>query len=494
LKEDTIFKAATDYNNWTAHGLVFSELPRFDDSTLCGLSISTEKDMIRKEIAKYMQFAQSSSPALFDSGGILGYNKHDGADDLSIIIDQIRCNLQIIKHDNAWQAVANTLHGSFYNNFRDARHTLLLRYATDSQALNRRKPKTLDNQDENRRLYHSLIDFIFGSSAWWIVRVAQSESSAANIIAVLARWAVKLKVIELNPVVWAEKSLEEGGDTMRSIANTQKDEAKVVIKVFNEKTNKPEEIPFEDDPKFTMSYYRSKTRLRDLLLDLVSGAMGDLIVGQPWLWSKFSTELVVRTFIYKGGLDQTLRQLSVEADGRIKITPNLVGFKWSYIASRLLLYNCKSISERKEIDSKNNPRLESYITSKMGWRHIKMENGTLRLKERGGTETQRVDDLVSVLVPLSFMANSNLIKPLTAVSVVRIHGDEQDEDPLQSLAEDTIELDFVMSALDSHSKPQNLLSSPFFDSDVIPSTQTPLFKNTEGKPLQWHVLFMRENN
>jgi hypothetical protein len=481
LKEDEVFKAATDYNNWSAYGLVFSELPRFDDSTLCGLSISVENDMIRKEIAKHMQFARSSSPSLFDSDGLLGYNKPDRSDDLLSITDQIFYNLQIIRHDNAWQAVANTLHNSFYEDFRHSRDHLLRRYATDPQALNRRKPKTLDNPEDNRRLYHLLIDFIFGSSAWWILRVAKNQSSAANVIAVLARWSVKLKVIELNHVAWADKSLEEGGDTMRQIAETQKDEAKVVIKLLDEESGKPKEIPFDDDRKFTLSYYRSKTRLRGTLFELIVGATGELTHAQPWFWSKSSAEFVRRTFIYKGGLDQTLRQLNVEGAGSINITPNLVGFKWRYIASRLLLYNCRAIADRREVDSENNSGADSYITSKMTWRHIKMEDGKLCLKERDGTETQRLDDLVSVSVPLSCMANSHLIGQLPIGSARQELDEEEEEDTLQTLADDTFELDFVMSSLDPQSKPQKLLSSPLFDSDVIPSTQTPLFTNTEGE-------------
>jgi len=118
LDEDQIFQAATDYQSWTNGTYVFENLPRFDNATISDLTLEDENTMIKKEIAKFAEFASSDKPSLFKSNGILSTTNPEGLKDLAKVLDQIKTHLQVIRHDNSLLILENLPHYSIYKTFK----------------------------------------------------------------------------------------------------------------------------------------------------------------------------------------------------------------------------------------------------------------------------------------------------------------------------------------------------------------------------------------
>jgi hypothetical protein len=478
LDESEIFKAATDYQNWKSwKGYVYTNLPRFDDSVMYGLTTSEEDTMIQKEIHKYAQFARSDEPDLFNSNEILGATDTQDLKDLSNIIDQILCNLQIVQYDNALLALKHSYVWTFYDSFKKSRKVLQERYQEEPHWIIGRKPKLLSNESNNTEVYHALIDFVFKSLAWWLMHLAQSKQWNVHIIAVLARWAVKLKTVGLDPTLCAQKALAEGSDLLRQIAAEQKDEEETLCLPADEPSAKEKrEIRLPDDPNLAVYYYRSKSYIREPLFELVTDLFASLDIRQSWL--RTSAGFAVRTLIYRGGLDQTLRQLSVQGTGGIETSSDATNIKYSCSALQLLLSN----SGRIEKASKAEKSLNSLRDAEISWRHINKIGNRYDLKDIGLMSTKKLDDIISVLVPLNLMRSSSLVNGLKVALVAWTAADEEDNpQTLGPIADETFEIEFSLRTRGFPSKSSQPVITDPYERDIIPASQSPIFTGLNGK-------------
>ena len=128
LDEDQLFKAATDYHSWSFSSYTLKDLPAFDSSLSFGITVEDENDNIKEEIKKLVQFMSSKKPPLFDSCGALGETNATGFEDLINVVDQIRSNLDIVRHDNASLAMDHYVHKMFYDDLKESRTHLRWRY------------------------------------------------------------------------------------------------------------------------------------------------------------------------------------------------------------------------------------------------------------------------------------------------------------------------------------------------------------------------------
>jgi hypothetical protein len=467
LDEDRIFQAATDYQSWTNGDYIFENLPRFDNATLSGLTLEDENAMIKKEIAKYAEFATSDKPSLFKSNDIFGTANPEGFKDLAKVFDQITTHLQVIKHDNYLLVLEHFHRSDFYRSFKEARDRIRERYLREPHGtirINGREPKRLDDETNNTKVYHALVDFVFKSLAWWLMRLAKSDSWNAHVIAVMARWAVKLKFIALDPVRWVEKALAKGEDVMRQIETEQKYED--VIRVQMPQVNLGEDgvkITFPDNPNLAKPYYESKSHFRDNLLQLVLRVLDSLNTG---LLGSNSAALSVRTLIYRGGLNRTLRQLAVYQNSQISTTSDNEEFRYSHAAFQLLVLNSQSIV---------NCDPEVPNVANVCWHHIVKGEVSPAYRVKGEKRTDKLDDIISLLVPLSFMENWNMVERLHSALAWTIAHEDLDSQKLDRPREETLELEFSITT------PKKIGLPAKIHPDTIPSSQSPLFTGLEGK-------------
>ena len=472
LDEDRLFEAATDYRSWTFGRYTLKNLPAFDSSASFGITAEDENDSIKHEIKKLVQFISSKKPPLFDSYGALGETNAAGFEDLFSIVDQIRSNLHIIMHDNASLALDRYVDKTFYGALKQHRSQLRRRYLGDPLGINGHIPKTLSDEIKNAQAYSALIDFIFHSLAWWLAHVTVSKSwHTPIIIAVLARWSVKLKFIALDPVRWAEQALCRGEEIMRRIANEQSDTDRITVEFAPGPSETQEtRIHFPEDRDLDYQYYSLKLELRKGIHRFINRILSNLIAKKSS--TDKSTAFEVRTFIYNGNLDKTLRQLTVQQDGRIETSSDLTNLRRSYCALQLLLSNARSISPSNENESFPE-------TARIHW-SCKFRRSDPDL---GSVSTTRLDDVISVLVPLSFMGSSHLVNYLEN-PLILLDSDSDSEYPLAVFdlsPEESPKIEFSLST--RRNRNRNL---PRIDSHMILTSKSPLIPSLEGKS---HLVF-----
>lgn len=464
IDEDELFKAATDYRSWTFKSFTLKDLPAFDDSEAYGITVEDQNDNIKQEIKKLAQFMSSKKMPLFNSCGALGETNAAGFEDLINVVDQIRSNLEIVMHDNASLAMDHYVHNLFYKDLKKSRENLRLRYLGMPRGIQGHNPKTLGDENQNLQAYNALIDFTFHSFAWWIAYVAESKSWHAPIIAVLARWSVKLKLIALDPVGWAEQALLKGENIMRRIAHDQKTGNKIVVSIPSEISDKsPQEIDYLDDRDLDYMYYLLNFQFRKSIREFIDRILDNLIAERSS--TDTSTPFEVRTLIYKDNFDETLRQLTVQQNGRVETSSDLTDLRRSYRALQLLLSNARSIPQTNVNESFSE-------IAKIRWHRSRRCSGP----DIGSVSTTRIDDVVSVLVPLSFLGSSHSLRFLDN-PLIRDNSDGQFSPAVLDLSSEASPT--IKFSLSTRSNRKS--SFPRIDSRMIPTSRAPLMLSVEGK-------------
>jgi len=472
---DRAYEATKDHLSWASDDRLFTyeNLPKFDNLREYGLDEGEEITMTRKEIDKYSQFAESSKPDLFDSKGVFGKTSPDGFKDLSSIIDQIGCNLQIIQHDNASMAMEHCPNTVFYDqHFRTSRKVLLERYGPEPRSITGRRPRLLSDPDRNIKVYHAIVDFIFGSTVWWLMRVAQSKALEAHILAVLARWAAKLKIIALDPTRSAERSLDRGENVIQRLSDSRKDDNDtILINIPDGYRGDIKKIDFTHDHiNVAFHYYFSKLTLRDILGQIISFVTGNIIVQM-----NSPANFEVRTLIYKGP-DESLRELMVNHNGSVRVLTEGLSVNQRYIALQLAMVNAERIHEALGAKSESTALETDAVLA--SW---------ARADKKGlvsHVEMNRLDDLISVLVPLGLRTRSD---QLTALAASLPYSDLSDEkEPWEKLAPSpggdiTTEFRLANQASLERERERTL---PYASPDFIPNSEIPLWKSHKGESSQ----------
>ena len=471
-----VFQATKDHKSWAPSGrspYVYENLPEFDGLKAHGLSEDEEDKFVWDEIRRYSRYAESDKPDPFDSAGVFDKTDAVGFADLSSLIDQIQCNLQIVLYENASLALEHCPNTELYRSyFRPLRVKILERYGKEPRSITGRCPRRLSDPDKNIRGYHALVDFIFGSMAWWLMRVAQNKKWESQIMAILARWAVKLKIIALNPNHCAQYSLSRGYDTIRRLSIADEDEDEITVPLLDNTSDEPTTIKFSGDViNWAFGYYISKLQLRNVLEEIIVGVTSNMII--PKVGCRSSASFEVRTLIYKGGLRETLRELFVPRDTSVIVSSDPSSIVHSYIALQLAVVNAERIDEasaRKPKPQFNEANGTDSDTIVMEW---KQENS------KGRVETDRLDDLISVLVPLGLRISRSRLRGLAAL----LHSDMRDGEELMEISNlhrsDSITTEFRLNTK-AFLKRKRAVNLPFVDPDVISTSEIPLWKSPKG--------------
>ncbi|KAH8681801.1 hypothetical protein BX600DRAFT_491959 [Xylariales sp. PMI_506] len=457
LDQDRAYNAAIDYESWRYSRYTIKDLPPFDNAASFGLTMDDVNANIREEIRKLAQYIDSDTPPLFDSYGTLGNTDLDGFEALSNLVDQIRCNLQIIRHDNATLAMDHYVSERVYDVFRSSRRGIRMRYL-NSHRTTGHAPKLLDDEIKNMQAYHALIDYVFNSLAWWLLNVAERKSWHSPILALLARWSVKLKLIALDPIRWAERAQATGEAVMRRISNEQRNEERISVE-FPSDNAEPErkKVYFPEDMDHDYYYYHWKFYFRESMHTFILRILQNLIAES--LNSRRLAAFEVRTLIYKGELDETLRQLTVQQNGTVEMSAGLTNLSRSYRALQLLFSNTRTISQLADKDTNSPERANIHWNINVA-KDLNPNVGSLI--------TTRLDDVISTLVPLALIGSSSLVNLLDNPL---LWGDYDDECPLafELSSDSSPKIEFSLSVRpDRHEIPHKI------GTRMISSSKSPL--------------------
>lgn len=179
-----------------------------------------------------------------------------------------------------------------------------------------------------------------------------------------------------------------------------------------------------------------------------------------------SAAFEVRTLVYRGDLDESLRQLTVQQDGSVKTSSDLADLRYCQCALKLRLSNIQSIAK---MDVNNS----SSEKATMHWRLERVKCSDVHMDS---VSTTRLDDVVSALVPLSLMGSPDFVKFLENPSIRKEYNDERLPQAHELCPKKSPGIEFSLS---TRLERYNHLHRA--NSDIIATSRGPLIASMEGK-------------
>jgi hypothetical protein len=198
-------------------GIEVNDQPKYDSCTRYDINESQEKELWTLEAERLLEVVKNDSRELkFDGQNILGRGNKEGFENLDSLTDQILCNFMICIHDYELLALEHWPTVFHLESYRRSKGVLTSRFdLVDPFEIHptrrtEQPPKILQRQ--NVEAYCALVDYITAVIAKFAMECAVGDFWQSNCLAVLAKWATKLKVVVRDPVKYATVSLESAND------------------------------------------------------------------------------------------------------------------------------------------------------------------------------------------------------------------------------------------------------------------------------------------
>ncbi|TPX12725.1 uncharacterized protein E0L32_000902 [Thyridium curvatum] len=414
--EEEIFKITQNYKKYEYANLKLKDLRKFDDCEPYGLADEAHESLLKKEIHKLCLVAASQEPYLFSSGGHFKGVGAEDYQDVANVLDQVYSNNAILRHDTEQIALEKTAGMSMsvaIEDFKQTRTLLLSRYDVDEDFIEGSQPVLLEPPSRNKEAYHTMVDYLLGSIARVWVRSASGSYWDNHMLAVLAAWAVKLKVIAYDPHRAAVTSLANGEDILDQVVEGGATKKPMLIKVRigeGRDAHEKEYSALNERDDIVSRYYREKILIRrslEPLLQFVINAMFDRY--------KFRASGPIESFemcalVYKTGLDGVTTTINHDRYGDIHTSCEPAHINNMYSAMVLLMQNLEAIrqmqsTETRVVDTNTEPPAVG-ATLNWNWRD---KSGSTKTSE-GRFQFHRIDDIITIAIAVCmstvYMADS----------------------------------------------------------------------------------------
>ncbi|KAI9780750.1 MAG: hypothetical protein M1839_006537 [Geoglossum umbratile] len=396
---ENIFNVAQHHKEYTVGATTIKELAMFDDCRDYGVNETEHEQLVRAEIRKLLEAAARHGPFLFNSHGDLHPVDKNGFDDVSNLMDQIHCNFAIVSHDNARIGLEHcpSLMEDMVRDFKKSRRQLIGRYKDDEDRIKGTLPKILqDNnrgEQRNRKLYHAMVDYILGSIARILVRTAKSEFWLNNTFAILAQWAVKLKILAYEPAKNAEISLSNGEDMIEQVVGDAQNKKAFVLKVrFGQEDREREVDTLNTESDISELYFEENLLFRDRLCQLVREAIFTMYDGTKLGKRNLQGPECFETcnLVYRTGLEGVPTTINSDRYGNMGTSSEPLHISCIYGALLLLLDNVEELQRNAE----NSKDIVADRGALAQWEWSEEETR----KKISGLRLSRMDDVISVTI------------------------------------------------------------------------------------------------
>jgi hypothetical protein len=403
IDEDRVFEATQHHIDYTYNGTSLSGLIKFDDCTDYGVSEESEKQLLQVEVRRLIQVAKGNQAFMFSSSGLLKEIDKDGKgfQEVSNLADQMFCNLEIIRHDNARISLEHCSEDieESLGHFKRSRRLLMSRFRQDRTRVQGSLPKLLEPPERNQQLYFALVDYIIGSVARVIVRTATSSYWHQQCLSVLAQWSTKLKTLSYDPVRYANLCLDTGESVVEQMnsESATKQTFFLKIRLGPDSSEQKDVETLETETDVSGRYYREKTFFRKSLRYIVRDTIKSLL--NPDVSSSAASCFETCAVIYRTGLDSVLTTLSNDRAGQISACSDTFGVKCSYAALELVMRNIRLLLPRSK------PANLADINDKLTTLRVEWpEKDVTSVLKYTKIYISEMDDLISVSVPMGLIS------------------------------------------------------------------------------------------
>lgn len=492
FNEDEIFEVTQYHEEYSISGTTLKGLAKFDDCADHGISEESHKRLIRKEIQQIIKVAADDGPFLFNSNGNLPLIDEVGFKDVSNLMDQIHCNFAIIKNENARIGLEHcpSRMEQMITEFKKSRRTLVARFKQDQDRVKGCQPKILNPPERNQDLYFKLVDYLIGSIARLVVRVATSKYWVKYLIATLAQWATKLKVISYDPVKCAESALSTGEDAVDQLTGSFNTKRALLLKVrLTPDAQEKEFDTLNAETDITTLYYDENILFRLNLQHLLKFVANGMYGGQQ---SSKREELgpdcfEACTLVYKTGLDGVPTALSNDRYGDISASSNSQQVNCLYSGLDLMLRNVEALKAKAEMkasrteassqSSLSHPIDEFGAVVKWEW----TESVLRKRSSSGNMSLSRMDDIISAAVSLSLASTYTSIG-LDALIHLASTGTSE-EDPIMQFEppQKGFQAIFNIVTAEFLRKQRKVVRDRYYDPEIRSVSNSPLKRGIRGK-------------
>ena len=395
LKESEIFEVTQHHVEYTYSGTTLKGLAKFDNTRDYGITEDLEKELLKLEVKQLLEDIVDEKPYLFSSEGLLSSTDSNTFEDVSNVVDQILCNLDIIKHDNARISLEHFT-GDKENiiaDFKRSKQKLISRYKQDRTHVVGCEPKIIEPPERNEKVYFALVDYITGSVGRLIIRTATSGYWMKQTLSILAQWRTKLKVLSHHPSHYALRSLDDGDQFVQQMKTGFELKQAFFLKIRLAPDAEHKDVDtLETETDVSTRYYSEKTLFRQNLIWLFKYAARTLLNSD--ISSAPAGCFETCTLVYKIGLDGIPTVISNDREGEISVSSDSVRVNCSYGALDLLIRNAKALTSEEPTPSNTTRDIRSIINWE--WSPGEGREGTRSAK----IETSSMDQLISLVIPL----------------------------------------------------------------------------------------------
>ncbi len=478
LKVDDVLKRALEHEKYTNGGITLTGLPKFDDMHNYGVSTEAEKQLWTLEIERLIANATSEDAMIFKSNGILDKTDLATFEVASNLADQILCNFAIINHDNSLHVLEHCrwigVLSQAVPDFKNARTRLTTRFEQDEDKVKARRPKLLDPPESNQVVYFALVDYITGTVARLLVRSASSEYWNSHCLAILAKWAAKLKILSYDPAHCASLSIGAAEDMLARMTDSDAKENVTVLKIRATDASESDKDGMDIDAQgeaditgyYFQDHYMQRARLSSLFYYAVSALYASEKTGNP------SNCFEVCTLIYETGLERSLTVISSDRRGDVVATSDAAHVTCSYAASLTLMKNLEHLKTNSQP-----PHGDVSERTSIRWQWSEEVDN----RKAGSFSTSRFDDVVSIILPLALADTHTGIDIGFLLDYAT--GSSEEEDPVIQFDRKHFTAEFVVTTAaweDKQHKQKFANAAHAPDPDVVPVSRSPFNKTIRG--------------
>jgi hypothetical protein len=396
------------------------DMPKFDDITHYGIDDSTEEKLWRIECERLLKTAQEpDETSRFRGNGLFGKATNDAYESLSALSDQIMCNFLICILDNELIMLEHWIKLFNKDVFRKTQGTLVSRFDLSSAIVGNRQSERLPTKlpQHNNELYFALVDYVTCIAAKILVKSAYSPFLANQTLAILSKWAAKLKYLALDPAEFAAISV--GGAT-EFLAREQ------ALATWSGLVLLQPESHFEDEPSkpqfswqqslkantntadfqpdmdsVTVTYFLNMVSIRKPLADVLQHMLQELRAST--LSGLAANAFEMTSLVYGAGFLGRSIHLSQDRDGEIVAASLPTNIQKSFPAFQLLHKVGKAIQQERSAVQLNMPDEDDNrdcAVLQWDWRWKEPE-GAMQ-QDKSSVIVTDMDDVISLMVPLAF--------------------------------------------------------------------------------------------
>lgn len=487
--EQEIIKATSHHEIFTFNGTTLKGLGKFDDSRSYGISAEEEKKLHKIEVRRLIQSVSGDGAFLFNSQAMLLNTTKESFQDVSSVIDQILCNFEIIKHDNARLLLEHcpSEMDRGTKDFTRSRSRLYARYMQDQDRVEGYQPKCLKPPERNEALYFALVDYLLGSLGRLLLRSGKSKFWELNIMSTLAMWATKLKNLSNDPARYAAQSVSDGEDIMnQTIASVALKQAFVLkFKTGADRSEQKEVDAFDSEFDIKAQYYFQKISFRYLLEALLRATAGSLLKTENTSLNASCFEAC--SLVYRAGLEGQPTLLSNDRDGDVYASSDPTTINCAYTAMGLLLKNVEALSPTQDQEPRTRQGIQQDTDSARptevnAWASIQWEwsggepNGAIN---NTTWRVTKMDHLISVAIGLG-LATAYVASSIDRLIHIASNATKEEDPVIQFEAPPKDFQALFKITTSEYTRMSSLPDAPYSDLEVKPVADIPMRRRIRG--------------